>query len=331
MTEQQLKIALVGAGGKMGMRVSDNLQRSSHDVRYIENSPAGQQRTLDAGRSLTEPKTAVRDADVVILAVPDVALGPVSAQLVPALPSGTVVLTLDPAAAYANLMYQRGDIEYAVAHPCHPSVFLQRKTEAELNDTFGGVAAPQDVVAALESGNADQRAVAETVIRLMYAPVVDVHWVTVKQLAYLEPTLVEVVACMVGDLLNDALQRDHPHRWSARTRRSCHVDGSYPGRPRQRTPRRQPVLRRLPDRHGLRAREDHQGGLDVDLQRRPARPRPQADAPPGQHPPLRPYRRSCELHGVPDPAVTDPGPHHEASEDNLASGHVRRPRWRWPS
>jgi D-apionate oxidoisomerase len=80
------------------------------------------------------------------------------------------------------------------------------KTEAELNDTFGGIAAPQDVVAAMESGNADKQVVAETVIRLMYAPVVDVHWVTVKQLAYLEPTLVEVVACMVGDLLNDALQ-----------------------------------------------------------------------------------------------------------------------------
>ena len=156
MTEQQLKIALVGAGGKMGMRVSDNLQRSSHDVCYVENSPAGQQRTLDAGRSLTESTTAVSDADVVILAVPDIALGPVSAQLVPALTSGTVVLTLDPAAAYANLLYQRGDIEYAVAHPCHPSVFLQRKTEAELNDTFGGIAAPQDVVAALESGNADK-------------------------------------------------------------------------------------------------------------------------------------------------------------------------------
>ena len=206
MTEQQLKIAVVGAGGKMGMRVSDNLQRSSHDVRYIENSPAGQQRTLDAGRSLTESDTAVRDADVVILAVPDVALGPVSEQLVPQLQPGTVVLTLDPAAAYANLLYQRPDIEYAVAHPCHPSVFLQRKTEAELNDTFGGIAAPQDVVAALESRNVHKQAVAETVIRLMYAPVVDVHWVTVKQLAYLEPTLVEVVACMVGDLLNDALQ-----------------------------------------------------------------------------------------------------------------------------
>jgi D-apionate oxidoisomerase len=206
MTTQQLAIAVIGAGGKMGMRVSNNLQRSNHTVYYSENSPAGQQRTLDAGRTLTDTPTAVAEADVVILAVPDVALAPVSAEVVPQLKSGSIVLTLDPAAAYANLLYRRDDVEYAVAHPCHPSVFLQRKTEAELNDTFGGIAAAQDVVAALESGNEDKIRVADEVIRLMYAPVVDVHWVTVKQLAYLEPTLVEVVACMVGDLLNDALQ-----------------------------------------------------------------------------------------------------------------------------
>ena len=202
----QLTIAVIGAGGKMGMRVSDNLQRSNHNVFYSENSPAGQQRTTDAGRTVTDTAAAVADADVVILAVPDVALGPVSAEVVPQLKTGTVVLTLDPAAAYANLLFQRDDVEYAVAHPCHPSVFLQRKTEAELNDTFGGIAAPQEVVAALESGNQDKIKIAEAVIREMYAPVVDVHWVTVKQLAYLEPTLVEVVACMIGDLLNDALQ-----------------------------------------------------------------------------------------------------------------------------
>lgn len=52
------------------------------------------------------------------------------------------------------------------------------KTEAELNDTFGGIAAPQDVVAAMESDNADKQVVAETAIRLMYAHVVNVHWVT---------------------------------------------------------------------------------------------------------------------------------------------------------
>ena len=206
MTTQQLTIAVIGAGGKMGMRVSSNLQHSNHTVHYSENSPAGQQRTLDAGRTITDTPTSVAEADVVILAVPDVALAPVSAEVVPQLKSGSILLTLDPAAAYANLLYQRDDVEYAVAHPCHPSVFLQRKTEAELNDTFGGIAAAQDVVAALESGKEEKIRIAEEVIRLMYAPVVDVHWITVKQLAYLEPTLVEVVACMVGDLLNDALQ-----------------------------------------------------------------------------------------------------------------------------
>ena len=206
MTAKQLKIAVIGAGGKIGTRVSDNLQRSTHDVRYVENSSAGEQRTLEAGRTLTDVGTAGRNADVVILAVPDIALAPVSEQLVSQLQPGTIVLTLDPAAAYANLLYERSEIEYAVAHPCHPSVFLQRKTEAELTDSFGGIAAPQDVVAALESGDAEKQAIAETVIRLMYAPVLDVHWVTVKQLAYLEPILVEVVACMIGDLLNDALQ-----------------------------------------------------------------------------------------------------------------------------
>jgi D-apionate oxidoisomerase len=178
MTEQQLKIAVVGAGGKMGMRVSNNLQRSRHDVRYVENSPAGQRRTVDAGRTLTDAGT-VRDADVVILAVPT-----------------------SPSDPFRSSWSHSSNL----APSCLPLVFLQRKTEAELKDTFGGIAAPQDVVAALESGDAEKQRIAETVIRLMYAPVVDVHWVTVKQLAYLEPTLVEVVACMIGDLPNDALQ-----------------------------------------------------------------------------------------------------------------------------
>jgi len=205
MTHNTSTIAVVGAGGKMGMRVSNNLTRSHHAVRYSENSPAGQQRVRDAGREVTDTAAAVAGADVVILAVPDIALAPVSAEVVPQLRSGAVVLTLDPAAAYANLLHRRDDVAYAVAHPCHPSVFLQRRTQAELDDTFGGIAAPQEVVAAFESGDEHQQEAAEEVIRLMYAPVLDVHWVSVKQLAYLEPTLVETVACMVGDLLREAL------------------------------------------------------------------------------------------------------------------------------
>lgn len=42
--------------------------------------------------------------------------------------------------------------------------------------------------------------------RLSSAPCTRRYWVTVKQLAVLEPTLVETVACMIGPLLNEALQ-----------------------------------------------------------------------------------------------------------------------------
>jgi D-apionate oxidoisomerase len=204
MTEK-LTIAVVGAGGKMGMRVSDNLMRTEHDVAYAESSPAGQQRTRATGREVTDTSAAVAHADVVVLAVPDIALQPVTAEIVPQLQEGAVVLTLDPAAAYANLLTQRDGIHYAVAHPCHPSIFLKRRTDEEYADTFGGIAAPQDVLAAYEGGDPEARRRAETVVRAMYAPVLDVHWVTVKQLAQCEPTLVETVACMVGDFLKEAL------------------------------------------------------------------------------------------------------------------------------
>jgi hypothetical protein len=195
-------IAVIGAGGKMGMRVSANLERTDYRLRFSET--AARARVEAAGRELTDTADAVPDADVVILAVPDVALGTVSGAVVPLLKPGAIVLTLDPAAAYAGVLHRRDDVHYAVAHPCHPSVFLRRTTPEEHDDTFGGVAAPQEVVAAFEGAEPVKRT-AESVIRAMYAPVVDVHWVTVKQLAVLEPTLVETVACMVGDLLREAL------------------------------------------------------------------------------------------------------------------------------
>ncbi|QOR70538.1 NAD(P)-binding domain-containing protein [Ruania alkalisoli] len=206
MSENTYTIAVIGAGGKMGMRVSNNLVHTDHAVKYVENSEAGRQRTIDAGRELTDAATAVADADIVVLAVPDLALASVTAELVPQMRAGAVVLTLDPAAAYAGLLATREDVIQAVAHPCHPSVFLQRKTPEEWADTFGGIAAPQDAIAAVESDDDAVKALVETTVRAIYAPVIDVHWVSVKQLAQLEPTLVETVACMIGELLNEALQ-----------------------------------------------------------------------------------------------------------------------------
>jgi hypothetical protein len=167
---EQYTIAVIGAGGKMGMRVSNNLVRTDHTVFYVENSPAGQERTREAGRELTEASVAVADADIVVLAVPDLALAAVTAELVPQMKSGAVCLTLDPAAAYAGLLTTR-----------------------------------EDVIQAVESDDPAMKALVEETVRSIYAPVIDVHFVTIKQLAQLEPTLVETVACMIGELLNEAL------------------------------------------------------------------------------------------------------------------------------
>ena len=168
MKEDALVVTVVGAGGKMGMRVSANLERSAVVTRYCENHPSAQDRVLAAGRSLSDLGPAVAESNVVILAVPDVVLGEVSESIVPALASGTILLTLDPAAAYAGLVASRPDVHTAVAHPCHPSIFLERTTATEWADTFGGVSAPQDVIAALETGDEKVRSRAEEVVRIIY-------------------------------------------------------------------------------------------------------------------------------------------------------------------
>jgi D-apionate oxidoisomerase len=206
MTDTPATVTVVGAGGKMGQRISNNLSESDYRVLYAENSPKGQEYIQGLGHEVTDTNEAAAQSDVVILAVPDVLLGRISADIVPSMKPGAVLLTLDPAAAYANLLYRRDDIAYAVAHPCHPSVFLERRTKEEYADTFGGIAAPQDVVAAFENGDAAAQELTESVVRFAYGPVLDVHWVTVKQLAVLEPTLVETVACMIGALLKEALE-----------------------------------------------------------------------------------------------------------------------------
>ncbi|MTH46871.1 phosphogluconate dehydrogenase C-terminal domain-containing protein [Intestinirhabdus alba] len=203
MSAELKTITVIGAGGKMGMRISANLQKSAYQVFYCENSPTAQQQVAEKGRELSDARSVIPLSDAVILAVPDIVLGKVSETVVPQMKAGAVLLTLDPAAAWANLIARRDDIEYAVAHPCHPSVFLQRYTKEEHEDAFGGIAAAQHVVASCE--NEAYKAALSGLIGCMYGPVEQVHWVTIKQLAFLEPTLVETVACMLGVFMKEAL------------------------------------------------------------------------------------------------------------------------------
>jgi hypothetical protein len=187
-------LALVGAGGKMGCRITDNLKDSAHEVKYLEVSPAGLERLAQRGLSVSAQQDAIPVADVVILAVPDVAIGKVSAEVVAQMKSGALLIALDPAAPLDGQLAQRDDIAYFIAHPCHPSVFNWEASEEQTRDFYGGISAKQSIVCALMSGSESDYELGVAVAQEMYAPIHRVHRLTLEQMAILEPALVETLA-----------------------------------------------------------------------------------------------------------------------------------------
>ena len=121
-------------------------------MHYLEVSPAGIERLRERGVSVSAQAEALPGADVIILAVPDVAIESVSREIIPQLKPGALVLTLDPAAPLDGKVAHRDDLGYFIAHPCHPSVFNWDPTEAGFRDFYGGISARQAAVCALMSG-----------------------------------------------------------------------------------------------------------------------------------------------------------------------------------
>ena len=208
-------IALMGAGGKMGCRITDNLRKSNHKVFYVEVSDAGKERLAQRGLAPTPADDAIPQADVVILAVPDVIIGKVSAQVVPAMKPGAMVMMLDPAAAYIGELERRADLVYFLSHPCHPPLFNNwEETPEARGDHFGGIAAKQAIVNALMHGPEAAYALGDAVATQMYAPVMRSHRVTVEQMALLEPAMAETMgatcAMIMKEAMDEAIRRGVP-------------------------------------------------------------------------------------------------------------------------
>ena len=113
---------------------------------YIEISPVGIENLRQRGLSPTPQAEALADADVAILALPDNLIERISAQVIPQMKPGTLVMCLDPAAPLAGKVLHRDDLAYFVTHPCHPSVFSYDITPEQRRDFFGGIKAPQAIV-----------------------------------------------------------------------------------------------------------------------------------------------------------------------------------------
>jgi D-apionate oxidoisomerase len=199
-------IALFGAGGKMGVRLSKNLLNSSFRVRHVEPSEVGRKRLKEElGLDCVDTDAALDGADVVILAIPDTVIGKVAHQISPKLPAGTMVMLLDAAAPFAGHLPDRKDLTYFVAHPCHPTIYNDETDAAARKDYFGGVAARQSITSALMQGPESAWDLGEAVAKAIYAPIKDSYRLTVEQMALLEPGLSETVCATLLAVMREAM------------------------------------------------------------------------------------------------------------------------------
>lgn len=210
-----MNVAVFGAAGSMGVRVTNALKDDpEYGMLYVEAGDAGQARLRESGIEPTSQEEAVRDADVVIFAVPDAVVGSLAKEIVPSLKGGTMVVSLDPAAAYAGELPEREDVSYFVTHPAHPPIYNDETDPEARRDYFGSGKAKQAIVNALMQGPEEDYARGEEIARKLWGPVLRSHRVTVEQMAILEPVLSETVTAtcltIIREAVDEAAERGVP-------------------------------------------------------------------------------------------------------------------------
>jgi len=208
------KIALLGAGGKMGLRLSANLAGSPYEVRHVEIGQRGKEALQARNIDVVPLADALKGAEAVILALPDNRIGSVMSEIVHQLSPNTMVILLDIAAAYAGVLPKRDDITYFVTHPCHPPIFSDEVDPQAQRDFFGGEHAKQHIVCCLVQGPEEMYAEGEKIARTIYKPVMNSHRCNVEQMAILEPVLSETIlgTCLtvLREATDEAVRRGVP-------------------------------------------------------------------------------------------------------------------------
>jgi len=187
-------LAIMGAGGKMGYRITEKLKdNDEYKLFCIEVANEGKKRLKELGVDVINQDKALKKSDIVVLAVPDRVIKKVCKDIIPKLNKNTIVVSLDPAAPYAGVLPEREDITYFVVHPCHPPLFNIETDIKAQKDYFGGVA-EQDLVCSLYQGPEEDYIIGKELSCEMFGPIREVHRLTVEEMAILEPALVETIS-----------------------------------------------------------------------------------------------------------------------------------------
>lgn len=207
-----IKIALLGAAGKMGTRIANNIKDDpEYDVLYVEANEVGMTKLHERGLNPTTSDEAVKISDVIIFAIPDTLIGKVAKEIVPSMKSGAMLICLDPAAPHAGELPERKDIAYFVVHPCHPPVFNDETDPEAKMDFFGGAKAKQNIVCSLMQGDEDYYKFGEEICRKMFAPVMNAYRITVEQMAILEPAMAETIVFTCMTVAREAMDEAIKH------------------------------------------------------------------------------------------------------------------------
>ena len=211
----KIRVAVIGAGGKMGTRTSRNLAAmpEKYELYCVEAAPKAAESVMARGLALYSAEQALAAAQVVIFAVPDTLIKKLSAIYVPMLQPGTGFLILDPAAAVARELSLREDCTFGVAHPCHPSFLKDQDTPEARADRFGGEGGHQDTVMSKIQGDDAVFALMQQTAKDMYRAD-NAFVMTSEQIAFLEPTLVELLGatCLyaMAETVDKAMEKGIP-------------------------------------------------------------------------------------------------------------------------
>jgi hypothetical protein len=210
-----LNVAIWGAAGNMGTRACKRLRENGqYNVLCVEPLAAGVEKLKLRGDVPISTEEAARTADVIVLAIADKFIKRVAAEVVPMMKPGAMLMTLDPAAAYAGILPDRGDISYFVTHPTHPPIFNDETDPEARRDYFGAGKAKQSIVSALVQGPESDYGIGEAISRAYFSPILRSHRVTLEQMAILEPAMSETCSATfivaIREAMEEAITRGVP-------------------------------------------------------------------------------------------------------------------------
>lgn len=199
------KIVIVGAGGKMGFRASEKIGwKDGYRAILCETDLERAQALRARGFEVDPIEGVLGDADFVVLAVPDEAIGNLSHAFLPRMKPGSALIALDAAAAYAGQIPTRPEITQVITHPCHPPFFTEQPSPEARRDYFGGTA-EQDILVSFLEGSEEVFGEAIEICKAMFSPVRNVYRVNPTEFALLEPAMSEIIVATAATLMKESM------------------------------------------------------------------------------------------------------------------------------